>query len=187
MMVGWGEGFDQVADYLNAQPNPGDIVVSTEAWRTPLGYFLEGDARFAAFVDDPGGLFRWASSDYYLLYITPLSRNGVWPDLLNLIEQKTPVLTVTLNGLDYALLYDIRDDTIPPYLEAGRYRHGRYHRRGPVGRLRTQPGRLDRPRGNRARSALFRSARSGDGRKRSVFVCRWSMPTAPSSSQAMDR
>jgi hypothetical protein len=119
MMVGWGEGFDQVADYLNAQPDADDIVVSTEAWRTPLGYFLDGDARFAAFVDDPGGLFRWASSDYYLLYVTPLTRNGVWPDLLKLIQQKTPVLTVTLNGLDYARLYDIRDDPIPAYLETG--------------------------------------------------------------------
>jgi hypothetical protein len=119
MMVGWGEGFDQVADYLNAQPDAGDIVVSTEAWRSPLSYFLEGDARFAAFVDDPGGLFRWATSDYYLLYVTPLTRNGVWPDLLKLIEQKTPVLTVTLNGLDYARLYDIRDDPIPAYLENG--------------------------------------------------------------------
>lgn len=119
MMVGWGEGFDQVADYLNAQPNPGDIVVATEAWRTPLAYFLDGSARFAAFVDDPGGIFRWAVSDYYLLSITPLSRNGVWPDLLALISEKTPELTVTLNGLDYAWLYDIRDDPIPPYLETG--------------------------------------------------------------------
>ncbi len=119
MMVGWGEGFDQVAAYLNAQPNPGNIVVSTEAWRTPLGYFFDGDARFAAFVDDPGGLFRWAASDYYLLYITPLTRNGVWPELLALVEQKTPVFTVALNGLDYAYLYDIRDDPMPDYLETG--------------------------------------------------------------------
>ncbi len=119
MMVGWGEGFDQVADYLNAQPNSDEIVVSTEAWRTPLAYFLDGNARFAAFVDDPGGLFRWASSDYYLLSITPLSRNGVWPDLLALVSEKTPVLTVALNGLDYAYLYDIRDDPIPAYLETG--------------------------------------------------------------------
>lgn len=119
MMVGWGEGFDQVADYLNAQPDGANLVVSTEAWRSPLGYFLDGDARFAAFVDDPGGLFRWASSDYYLLYVTPLTRNGIWPDLLAEIEQKTPVLTVDLNGLDYARLYDIRDDPIPTYLEIG--------------------------------------------------------------------
>lgn len=119
MMVGWGEGFDQVADYLNAQPDAENLVVSTEAWRSPLSYFLDGNARFAAFVDDPGGLFRWASSDYYLLYVTPLTRNGVWPDLLKLIEQKTPVLTVTLNGLEYARLYDIRDDPIPAYLENG--------------------------------------------------------------------
>jgi hypothetical protein len=48
-----------------------------------------------------------------------LTRNGVWPDLLKLIQQKTPVLIVALNGLDYARLYDIRDDPIPAYLENG--------------------------------------------------------------------
>ncbi|MEZ4504474.1 MAG: hypothetical protein R2848_01140 [Thermomicrobiales bacterium] len=113
-------------------------MVSTEAWRTPLAYFLNGNARFAAFVDDPGGLFRWASSDYYLLSITPLSRNGVWPDLLALVSEKTPVLTVALNGLDYAYLFDIRDDPIPAYLETGDTRHGRSHRHGQVGRLRAK-------------------------------------------------
>lgn len=119
MMVGWGEGFDQIADYLNTQPDADHLVVATEAWRTPLAYFLDGHAQFAAFIDDPGGIFRWASSDYYLLSVTPLTRNGIWPDLLRMIEQKTPVLTVTLNGLDYASLYDIRDDLIPAYLENG--------------------------------------------------------------------
>ncbi len=119
MMVGWGEGFDQVGAYLDAQPDAAELVVATEAWRTPLAYFMQGNARFAAFIDDPGGIFRWASSDYYLLSITPLTRNGVWPDLLKLIQQKIPVLTVTLNGLDYAQLYDIRDDPIPAYLENG--------------------------------------------------------------------
>jgi len=119
MMVGWGEGFDQVADYLNAQPDASDLVVATESWRTPLAYFLDGRARFAAFVDDPGGIFRWASSDYYLLSVTPLTRNGIWPDLLALMAPRTPVHTVTLNGLVYSELYDIRDDPIPAYLENG--------------------------------------------------------------------
>lgn len=119
MMVGWGEGFDQVADYLNALPEADRIVVATEAWRTPSSYFLEGDARFAAFVDDPGGIFRWASSDFYLLSVTPLTRNGIWPDLLAEMSSRTPVLTVTIAGLEYARLYDIRDDPIPAYLETG--------------------------------------------------------------------
>jgi hypothetical protein len=119
MMVGWGEGLDQVADYLNALPGSEHIVASTESWRTPLSYFFEGDARFAAFVDDPPGVFRWVNSDYYILYITPLTRNGVWPPFLDYIEDRTPVLTVELNGLEYARVYDIRDDPIPPYIEQG--------------------------------------------------------------------
>lgn len=119
MMVGWGEGLDQVADYLNALPDSENIVASTESWRTPLSYFFEGESRFAAFVDDPPGVFRWVNSDYYILYITPLTRNAVWPPFLEYIENKTPVLTVELNGLAYARVYDIRDDPIPPYIEQG--------------------------------------------------------------------
>jgi hypothetical protein len=119
MMVGWGEGLDQVAGYLNALPDSENIVASTESWRSPLSYFLEGDARFAAFVDDPPGVFRWVNSDYYILYITPLTRNGVWPAFLEYIQDGTPVFAVELNGLEYARVYDIRDDPIPPYIEQG--------------------------------------------------------------------
>jgi hypothetical protein len=119
MMVGWGEGLDQVAEFLNGLPEGAEIVASTEAWRTPLAYFLDGDAKFAAFVDDPPGVFRWANSDYYILYVTPLTRNGVWPPFLAYIEGQEPVLTVTLNGLEYARVYEIRDDPMPPYMEAG--------------------------------------------------------------------
>jgi len=119
MMVGWGEGFDQVAAYLNALPDGEDIVVATDSWRTPLRYFFDGTAQFASFVDDPRGIFRWANSDYYVLYITPLTRNGVWPPFLDYLGGKTPELTVTLNGLDYAKVYEIRDDPMPAYIEQG--------------------------------------------------------------------
>ncbi len=119
MMVGWGEGLDQVAAFLNELPDSDRIVASTESWRTPLSYFFDGDARFASYVDDPPGVFRWVNSDYYILYITPLSRNGVWHPFLEYLGDREPVLRVTLNGLEYARLYDIRDDPLPQYMEQG--------------------------------------------------------------------
>jgi hypothetical protein len=117
MMVGWGEGMDQVAAYVNGLPNSEELVVATEAWRSPMSYFLDGKAQFASYVGDGPGLYRWANSDFYLLYITPLHRRGVPEIYLAELEQKEPVLTVTLNGLDYAWLYDIRDDPVPFYQE----------------------------------------------------------------------
>ncbi|CAN5674486.1 hypothetical protein BH23CHL5_BH23CHL5_17790 [soil metagenome] len=119
MMVGWGEGLDQVADFLNALPESDRIVASTESWRTPLSYFFDGDARFASYVDDPPGVFRWVNSDYYILYITPLSRNGVWQPFLEYLGDREPVLRVTLNELEYARVYEIRDEPLPEYMEQG--------------------------------------------------------------------
>lgn len=117
MMVGWGEGMDQVADYINQLPGSEELVVATEAWRSPMSYFLYAEAQFASYVGDGPGLYRWANSDFYLLYITPLHRRGVPQEYLRELEGKEPVLTITLNGLEYGRLYDIRDDPVPLYQE----------------------------------------------------------------------
>jgi hypothetical protein len=117
MMVGWGEGFDQVAEYVNTLPERENLRVSTEAWRTPLSYYLDAEAQFAAFVPDRSGVFRWATTDLYVLYLTPLTRNGVWPEFLDYLDDLEPARTVSIGGLDYARVYDLRDEPVPPYLE----------------------------------------------------------------------
>ncbi len=132
MMVGWGEGLDQVAAYLNDKPDAENLVAATESWRTPLSYFFDGDSRFAGFVDDAPGIYRWARSDYYIRYITPLTRNGIWPGLLEYVDTLEPELVVTLNGLEYAAVYDISDQPLPAYMESER--SGMVHWQG-VGRL----------------------------------------------------
>ncbi len=121
MMVGWGEGLDQMAAFLNSLPEGSEVVVATEAWPSSLSYFLdEADARIASFVDDPRGAYRWSRSDYYVLYVTSLTRGDIWQPWLQELAEKEPVMTVALNGLEYARLYDIRNDPLPPFLERGR-------------------------------------------------------------------
>ncbi len=120
MMVGWGEGLDQVGAYLNRLPDSESLIVATEAWPSTLSYVTDADARIAAFVDDPRGIYRWSRSDFYVLYVTPLTRGDVWPPWLEILDDKEPVLTVTLNGLEYARLYDLRNDPLPPFMTEGR-------------------------------------------------------------------
>ena len=85
-----------------------------------MSYFFDGESRFAGFVDDAPGIYRWARSDYYVRYITPFTRNGIWPGLLDYIETLEPELIVNLNGLDYAAVYHIADQPLPPYMESQR-------------------------------------------------------------------
>ncbi|NCU16151.1 hypothetical protein GWR18_16160, partial [Lactobacillus paracasei] len=68
MMIGWGEGLDQVGDYLNSQPRPEELTVTTDAWRGPLLYFFRGNLSNGEFTADAGGAERWAKSDYYVRY-----------------------------------------------------------------------------------------------------------------------
>ncbi|MBX3071074.1 MAG: glycosyltransferase family 39 protein [Thermomicrobiales bacterium] len=120
MMVGWGEGLDQVGAFLSELPDDASVVVATDAWPSALSYFTDGVIRNASFVDDPRGLYRWTRSDFYLLYVTSQSRGAVWQPWQDELANKEPALTVWLNGLEYARLYDLRGDAIPAFLEEGR-------------------------------------------------------------------
>jgi 4-amino-4-deoxy-L-arabinose transferase-like glycosyltransferase len=114
MMVGWGEGLDQVGDYLNRQPRPEELTVTTDAWLGPLMYFSRGTLAEAAFAG-AGGVERWARSDYYVLYITAGQQGKIPPEILTSLDAMTPVQVVTLDGLDYARVYDLRTAPIPDY------------------------------------------------------------------------
>jgi hypothetical protein len=115
MMVGWGEGLDQVGNYLNRQPGAEDLTVTTDAWLGPLMYFFRGTVTTADFAADAGGAAQWAMSDYYVLYITARQQGKIPPEILAVLDGMTPVKIVTLDGLDYARVYDLRTAPIPDF------------------------------------------------------------------------
>jgi len=92
--VGWGEGVEQVADYLASKPNAADLNVVT--WAVP--------AVAPAF---PGQVTKPTedsipSADYVLLYVSDMQTQD---PLVRQFFGEKPEFVARLNGLEYAWLY----------------------------------------------------------------------------------
>jgi hypothetical protein len=91
--VGWGEGVDRVASYLNARPGKeARSVLAPDAVRVTLR------AQTRAKVVDPE---ERQDTDYRLSYVSAAQRNE------DVVARAgvAPILTVRIDGVDYARLY----------------------------------------------------------------------------------
>lgn len=93
--VGWGEGMEQVAAYLNRQPDARWLVVATSYASTLLPFF-EGEA---VKHHQP------APSDYVLNYVRQVQNGYPFPEYWEYYRPRPPLFTVRQDGLDYAWLY----------------------------------------------------------------------------------
>jgi hypothetical protein len=105
MIVGWGEGLDQAARWLNTQPDAHNLDVV--AWySTTFEPFFNGHAIYK--IDEekisrtpkPG-----LAADYVILYINQVQRELPSAGALQFFQANPPAHIVTLNGLDYAWIY----------------------------------------------------------------------------------
>jgi 4-amino-4-deoxy-L-arabinose transferase-like glycosyltransferase len=103
VVVGWGEGTDQVAAYLDAQPNASQLVVSS----------IYHDLMHPLFRGSGVPLSRWQEADYLADYVNMDQRELVPGPLQALVQTEAPAFTARINGLDYVRLY-----AIPPELRA---------------------------------------------------------------------
>ena len=116
MMIGWGEGLNQAAHFLNNQPGASERQVATGVWLTTFSYYYTGPVVSTRFEPGAGVLEDWANSDYYVLYVNEKQREKISPDLAKYLAALKPVHVVQINGLDYVYLYDIRDLPPPEFL-----------------------------------------------------------------------
>jgi 4-amino-4-deoxy-L-arabinose transferase-like glycosyltransferase len=96
--IGWGEGLDQAADYLNRLPDISDKTVA--AWYS---------AQFAPFFKgqtvDLSSNQPALTADYTVFYINQLQRGFPSQELLFYFKDRQPAYTVRLGGVDYAWIY----------------------------------------------------------------------------------
>jgi hypothetical protein len=118
MMVGWGEGLDQAARFLNSQSGAAERQVATGAWTTTFSYFYEGPVVSTRFWPGAGVMEHWVDSDYYILYINEKQRGKISLDLADYLDTLKPVHVVRIHGLDYVYIYDIRDLPPPEFLNS---------------------------------------------------------------------
>ncbi len=105
MIVGWGEGLDQAARWLNTQPDVEDLDVV--AWySTTFEPFFRGHAIYKIEEEKisrssmPG-----LAAKYVVLYVNQVQRELPSPGALQFLRATSPVYTVTLHGIDYAWIY----------------------------------------------------------------------------------
>lgn len=110
ILVGWGEGYDQVAAYLNAQPGASNAEAATPGVSNLMPLFV-GETRSMS-------SFRPWRSDYIVFYVSHVQRDHD-PEVLERYlfnPEQVPEHVVRLAGIDYAWIY--RNDTWSPPLDA---------------------------------------------------------------------
>ncbi len=98
-IVGWGEGLNEAAAYLNQQPNAESLNVATW-YNTTFKLFFIGKA------DKPARVGDIMNSDYWVYYCNQIQRNLQNMDVWHYLQRSsTPIHRITLHGLDYVLIY----------------------------------------------------------------------------------
>ncbi|MFN8456214.1 MAG: glycosyltransferase family 39 protein [Anaerolineae bacterium] len=93
--VGWGEGMEQVAAYLNGQDNASSLVVATSYANTFLPFFKGTAVKH----------HQLAPSDYVLMYVRQMQNGYPFPEYGEYYRPRPPLFSVREDGLDYAWLY----------------------------------------------------------------------------------
>jgi hypothetical protein len=119
MMVGWGEGLDQIAHAIDALPNAPNLAIGSSAWSASISYFLHQASVHTVRLDDPASaLPLLLTQDYFVRYVTADQRGYVTPEAQAFLDSLTPIVRVRLNEIEYAALYDLRGVAFPADLSA---------------------------------------------------------------------
>lgn len=113
MQLGWGEGMDQAAAWIESQPGGDHATVRTQNNQVTLMYLAPPTMTVlnSGMNDDPLGLSAWATTDYYVSYLPQWERD-LSPVMQDQAVRYPPVDTITIDGVVFANVYDIR--AIPP-------------------------------------------------------------------------
>jgi hypothetical protein len=107
MMIGWGEGLDQAARYLDAIPGAAGLRVMSHYPDGSFSYFFRGIT--VDLLNSWEGIDseQLAGVDYVVLYIHQWQRRRPDPALLEYFASQQPEYVARINGLDYASVYKI--------------------------------------------------------------------------------
>ena len=105
MMIGWGEGLDQAARYLNAQPDAAKLKVASWYPDGPFSYLFVGET---SLKDLPISAEDLPKADYLVLYTHQWQRQLPSQGFLANFKNITPEKIVTIGNLEYARIYRLR-------------------------------------------------------------------------------
>ncbi len=120
MMVGWGEGLDEAARYLNVKGNPDDLEIASWYSAGSFSYFFDGRKVDGLEFDRMPAIDRWLDTDYFVLYIHQWQRQLPELQFLNYMRRFEPEHEIVINDIPYVQIYAGQDVPPPPYLSSGR-------------------------------------------------------------------
>jgi hypothetical protein len=104
LMLGWGEGLDQVAAYLNTKPDAAGLTIMSANAYGPLSFYFSGTTLQLPRKDlSPEFL---SELDYVVIYIFQWQQQLHKP-LIEALGNSEPEHVVTINGLEYAWIYNV--------------------------------------------------------------------------------
>ncbi len=112
LMIGWGEGLNEVGAWLTDQQEQEPLHVVSWYEDGPLSYYLPGDSQVMSFIESDN---YWFDADYVVLYADQWQRENPDPDMINHFLNQEPVFSVVRSGLELAKVYDNREATPPPF------------------------------------------------------------------------
>ncbi len=117
LLLGWGEGMDQVADFILSQPGGDHAVVHTSNARVSLTYLMPTTATIVTtgYRADMRSMVAWAQADYYVAYVSQWQRDA-FSRPIDYLSQFPPLRMVRLGGVDFARIYDLNAIPPPPEL-----------------------------------------------------------------------
>lgn len=113
--VGWGEGLDQAARYLDLKEDAADLRVASEFGEGFAPIFV-GETRPWREKSD-SDIMPWHTTDYAVLYIGELQTNTPNEATVRYFRSLEPQHVVRLNGIEYAWIFEtpehIPDEAVP--------------------------------------------------------------------------
>ena len=109
MQIGWGEGLDQAARYINDKPNSDKIRVMAWYAAGPFSYFSKSQVS-PLDVDHPWSADDWDQfnrSNYVVVYIHEWQRN-LPAEVLDRLRGSAPEYSVWIDGVEYVRVYKIQ-------------------------------------------------------------------------------
>ena len=110
LMIGWGEGLEQAADYLNHKPDAENLQVVSWYERGCFSYYFDGQSRIIPIVADlePDKLQKFITEmDYAVIYIQQRQRQTP-QNLLAYLEQFSPEHIIWIDGVEYIRIYNLQ-------------------------------------------------------------------------------
>ncbi len=118
MMIGWGEGLDEAARYLNSKPNLDSLEVISWYNQGSFSYFFDGESQHIPINQEPSPerLSEILQMDYAVIYIHQWQRRAP-ENLLEILSAREPEHSIWINGLEYVRIYKLDYADIPSQID----------------------------------------------------------------------